>query len=137
MKLDKILKSISYKKRNEFLKEYDIEISSITNDSREVDAKTIFVAIEGFKKDGHDYIKDAISRGAKVILCEKEEFLKENASVFIIENPRKLLSKLSNLIYREPSKKSNLVGVTGTNGKTSITIYWIIYLKTIIIKLEL
>src|SRR6056297_721367 len=121
MKLDKILKSISYKKRNEFLKEYDIEISSITNDSREVDAKTIFVAIEGFKKDGHDYIKDAISRGAKVILCEKEEFLKENASVFIIENPRKLLSKLSNLIYREPSKKLNLVGVTGTNGKTSIT----------------
>src|SRR6056297_1871945 len=121
MKLDKILKSISYKKRNEILKEYDIEISSITNDSREVDEKTIFVAIKGFKKDGHDYIKDAINKGARVILCEKEEFLKENALVFIIKNPRKLLSKISNLVYREPSKKLNLVGVTGTNGKTSIT----------------
>ncbi|MFO7887452.1 MAG: UDP-N-acetylmuramoyl-L-alanyl-D-glutamate--2,6-diaminopimelate ligase [Eubacteriales bacterium] len=121
MKLDKILNNLNYKKTNEFLKDYDIDISNVTNDSREVDGKTIFVAIKGFKKDGHDYIKDAINKGARVILCEKEEFLKENALVFIIENPRKLLSKISNLVYREPSKKLNLVGVTGTNGKTSIT----------------
>lgn len=121
MKLDKILNNLNYKKTNKFLKDYDIDISNVTNDSREVDGKTIFVAIKGFKKDGHDYIKDAINKGARVILCEKEEFLKENALVFIIENPRKLLSKISNLVYREPSKKLNLVGVTGTNGKTSIT----------------
>jgi len=121
MKLDKILNNLNYKKTNKFLKDYDIDISNVTNDSREVDEKTIFVAIKGFKKDGHDYIKDAINKGARVILCEKEEFLKENALVFIIKNPRKLLSKISNLVYREPSKKLNLVGVTGTNGKTSIT----------------
>ncbi len=121
MKLNEILKKIEYINTNKLLRDLEIDVDNVTNDSRVVNEKSIFLAVKGFKKDGHDYIDDAIKKGVKVVFCEEESFLSKEAAVFIIKNPREVLSKVSNIIYGEPSKKLNLIGVTGTNGKTSIT----------------
>ncbi|MDW7668508.1 MAG: UDP-N-acetylmuramoyl-L-alanyl-D-glutamate--2,6-diaminopimelate ligase [Bacillota bacterium] len=121
MKLNEIIKKIEYIKANKSIEDLDIDIDNVTNDSREVNEKSIFIAVKGFKKNGHDFIEDAMKKGVKVVLCEEENFLIREVAVFIIKNPRKILSKISSIIYGEPSKKLNLIGVTGTNGKTSIT----------------
>ncbi len=121
MKLNKILKDIEYIKANRSLVELEIDVDNVTNDSRRVNEKSIFIALKGFKKDGHDYIDDAVKKGAKAVLCEEEKFLSKKVAVFIIKKPRAVLSKISSIIYKEPSKKLNLIGVTGTNGKTSVT----------------
>lgn len=109
-----------------------INISGITYDSRNVKEGWLFVAIRGEKFDGHNFITDAIQRGAIAIAYE-EQLNKEKISsvipdnrlsnvVFIqVENSRKELACISNNFYKKPSEKLNLIGVTGTNGKTTIT----------------
>jgi UDP-N-acetylmuramoyl-L-alanyl-D-glutamate--2,6-diaminopimelate ligase len=121
MKLEKILDKISYEKINLQIVNKNIDVYKVTNDSREVNNESIFVAVKGFKKDGHEFIHKALENGAKVILCENDEYFNNSAIFIKVKNTRKILSKLSSILYEEPSKKLNVIGVTGTNGKTSIT----------------
>ncbi len=111
--------------------EYDIlkgndnaEVCEIAYDSRRVTKKnSLFVCIEGFKEDGHRFIDDAIKNGATSILVEKEiKINSEDVNVIKVKNARKVLSEISSAFYNEPSKELNLVGITGTNGKTSVSI---------------
>ena len=104
---------IDYKKAN------DIEIEAITNDSRKVDKATAFVAIKGNLSDGHDYIASAIKKGASLIVHTEEITYEEGISYIRVNDPRKALAQISNLIYDFPSKKMELVAVTGSNGKTT------------------
>jgi UDP-N-acetylmuramoyl-L-alanyl-D-glutamate--2,6-diaminopimelate ligase len=99
----------------------DIEITNIVFDSRKIQKGSLFVAIGGTQVDGHNFIDKAIELGASAILCETlPENLKEEITYLQVENSAKAMGFAAANFYKHPSKKLKLVGVTGTNGKTSI-----------------
>ena len=101
----------------------DIDITSVTYDSRKVKDGSVFVCIKGFETDGHKYAKSAVEKGAKVIVAEHmaDGMEKEGLTVVIFENTRKALALMSAAYYDYPAEKMNIIGVTGTNGKTTTT----------------
>ncbi len=99
----------------------DAEIKGITNDSRKVKPGYLYVAIKGHKTDGHNFIKQSLECGAQAIVSEERFFLDAKIPQIIVRDTRKALSSLSCCFYNNPSQKINVVGVTGTNGKTTTT----------------
>ncbi|WP_352418475.1 UDP-N-acetylmuramoyl-L-alanyl-D-glutamate--2,6-diaminopimelate ligase [Proteiniborus sp.] len=99
----------------------DIDISGIAYDSRKIEKGNLFVAIEGFKVDGHDFINEAIKKGAKAIIVQKDVQYNSEVTLIKVKDTRQALAKVSSEFFDNPSNKFNLIGVTGTNGKTSIT----------------
>jgi UDP-N-acetylmuramoyl-L-alanyl-D-glutamate--2,6-diaminopimelate ligase len=98
----------------------DIEVTSITFNSKEVIPNSIFVAIKGFKSDGNNYIEDAIEKGVSLIVTETlptKEY--KDVGFLIVKNARKALAILSRILFDYPDKKLKIIGVTGTDGKTS------------------
>lgn len=96
------------------------QINSIHFDSRSVQKQSIFAAYKGDSHDGHDFIEDAIGRGAAVIIHEREILEKHLAITFVrVSDSRIALASIAQNFYNHPSKKLKLVGVTGTNGKTT------------------
>ena len=96
-------------------------IVGITADSRKVQKEYLFIAVPGTMVDGHDFIKMAIANGASAIICEKIPNELENSVVYIrVADSADTLGKLASAWYGHPSKQLTLVGVTGTNGKTTI-----------------
>lgn len=117
MKLKEIIKEIK-KKRVFNLNNYEIE--GIAYDSRKVKENYIFVAIKGSKTDGHNFINEAIERGAKCIVVSKRpSILPANITEVVVEDTKESLSEIANVFFDYPSKKLNIVGITGTNGKTT------------------
>ncbi len=99
----------------------NIAIGSICFDSREVLDNSLFVAVKGTRVDGHNYIDQAIDLGAKAIVCEKlPDGINDSICWIVTENSAKALSFIAANFYDNPSQKLRLIGVTGTNGKTSI-----------------
>jgi UDP-N-acetylmuramoyl-L-alanyl-D-glutamate--2,6-diaminopimelate ligase len=99
----------------------DIAVSSIAIDSRKVVKGTAFVAIIGVAQDGHNYIEKAIELGAKVIVCENmPALLVEGVTYIKVANTQEAVAFMAHQFYDAPSTKIKLVGVTGTNGKTTI-----------------
>lgn len=100
----------------------DIVVMSIEHDSRKCIAHSLFIAIKGTTNDGHRYIETAIDNGASSIICEYlPEFLHENVTYIIVHNCRESAADIAHEFYDNPSRKLKIIGVTGTNGKTSIT----------------
>lgn len=100
----------------------DCEISGISHDSRQIKDGFIFVAIDGHKLDGNSFVPDAVRSGAVVIVTEKYlHNLESHIVQVIVPNTRKALSSLSSSFFGAPSKKIKVIGVTGTNGKTTTT----------------
>ena len=99
----------------------DVEITGITNDSRKVRPGYLYVAIKGYKADGHNFIKKSLECGAQAIVSEEKLSLDTSIPQIVVRNTRKALSSLSCCFYNNPSQKINVVGVTGTNGKTTTT----------------
>ena len=98
----------------------DIETTNIVFDSRQVKTGSLFVAIGGTQVDGHNFIEKAIELGASAILCERlPETLRENVTYLQVENSARTMGLIAANFYGNPSRKLKLVGVTGTNGKTS------------------
>jgi UDP-N-acetylmuramoyl-L-alanyl-D-glutamate--2,6-diaminopimelate ligase len=95
----------------------DPEISSLHFNSREVQPGGLFVAIPGLKFDGHEYIDSAVIRGAAAVISQKPVAL--NVWNIEVENSRKALAALSGQFYGNPSEKLKIIGITGTNGKTT------------------
>jgi UDP-N-acetylmuramoyl-L-alanyl-D-glutamate--2,6-diaminopimelate ligase len=99
----------------------DLTIEKIEFDSRKVSNNDVFVAIKGTLSDGHQFIDKAISLGASVIVCEVLPLtLSENCTYVKVRNSNQALAFLSANYYDNPSEKLKLVGITGTNGKTTI-----------------
>ncbi|MEA3493721.1 MAG: UDP-N-acetylmuramoyl-L-alanyl-D-glutamate--2,6-diaminopimelate ligase [Candidatus Margulisiibacteriota bacterium] len=96
-----------------------MKYTNITYDSRKVQADGIFVAISGEKYDGIDFVPQAIKNGAKLIVAEKEIKVPSGVGFKKVSSARKALAELSCEFYNNPSKKLKLVGITGTNGKTT------------------
>ena len=116
MKLAKLIEGLEY----EVLKgNLDVSINSINYDSRKVKDGDMFVCIKGFKSDGHNFIDAAINNGAKVIVCEDEADVKDGITLIKFKDTRKALAKIGAKYYDNPCDKLNIIGVTGTNGKTT------------------
>lgn len=118
----KRLKDILYKVSLEAVHgSTDVAISKIEFDSRKIELDAVFVAIRGTLSDGHDYIEKAISLGARVIICEAfPSELAAGVTFIQVADTNEALAYLSANFYENPSAKIKLVGVTGTNGKTTI-----------------
>lgn len=98
-----------------------IRISNIVYDSRKAAKGSAFVCIEGYKKDGHEYIGDAIKNGATVVVVQKQVDIPGDTTVVLVKNTRYMLAVLADRFYKHPSGRFKLTGVTGTNGKTTTT----------------
>ncbi len=98
-----------------------VDICGISYDSRTVQKGDLFVAIRGQKKNGALFIPQAIDRGAAAIASESELNPKPQAASFIVPDARKFLAEISRIFFRDPPAEMKLVGITGTNGKTTVT----------------
>ena len=121
MELEKLL---SFLKIESKIGNSKAKVSGITHDSRNVHPGFVFVCIHGFQSDGHDYIKEAVRRGAIAIVMEKSigksmESDKDSVVLVRVPDSRKALALLSSAFFQHPSKKIRIIGITGTNGKTT------------------
>lgn len=98
----------------------DASVSGIEFDSRNVRQGSLFVAVRGGKTDGHDYIGQAVSAGAVGIICEKLPGTETGACMIVVKDSAKALGLAASNYFGNPSASLKLVGVTGTNGKTTI-----------------
>ncbi|AHM56341.1 UDP-N-acetylmuramoyl-L-alanyl-D-glutamate--2,6-diaminopimelate ligase MurE [Peptoclostridium acidaminophilum DSM 3953] len=100
--------------------DFETEVGSITYDSRKAGKGSLFICIKGLASDGHDYAKSAYDSGCRAFLAERELEL-EDACVAVVEDSRREMARAADNFYGNPSKRLDLVGVTGTNGKTTTT----------------
>lgn len=123
MELKKVLAGLEKLKAKGNL---EIDIQNITTDSRKVTKGTLFIAIKGFQLDGHDFIMQAIEKGAICVMVEAGANLKqlgipEEITLIVAPDTRYAEAIVACNFYEEPSKKFKLIGVTGTKGKTTTT----------------
>ncbi|CAL2083845.1 UDP-N-acetylmuramoyl-L-alanyl-D-glutamate--2,6-diaminopimelate ligase [Tenacibaculum sp. 190524A05c] len=119
----KILKDILYKVPvNGVFGDTNIQVNEIHFDSRKISENDVFIALKGVTVDGHDFIDKALSNNAVAVVCEKvPEERKQGVTYVEVSDSSEALAMMSSNYYDNPSKKIKLVGVTGTNGKTTIT----------------
>ena len=117
MELRKLLEGVEIRKiSGETLK----EIEGIAYHSKQVQKGFLFAAVRGIEVDGHQFVKEAIERGAEVIVLEEERQISNRTMIFV-PNSRQALGKISSNFYGDPSSRIRLIGITGTNGKTTTT----------------
>ncbi|MDG1283837.1 MAG: Mur ligase domain-containing protein, partial [Flavobacteriales bacterium] len=118
MKLQHILLKVNVVK---ILGDENKEITNINFNSEKITKNGLFVAIRGLVADGHDYIDNSIKSGASVVFAEiLPEKLHKDITYVCVKNTHRSLSQLASIFYNYPSKSIRLIGVTGTNGKTTI-----------------
>ncbi len=116
MKIEEILKGSTY---TVLSGDESIEINDPQYDSRKIKCEDMFFAIGGFNVDGHNFISKAIENGAKAVVVEKDVTLVEGITFIKVENGRRALAIAASNFYDNPSKKMKIIGITGTNGKTT------------------
>ncbi len=116
MKLDQLIKNLRVEK---IIGTLDLDITDVKIDSRSVCNGNLFVALKGVDSDGADYISQAETYGAVAVVTERE--LQTHLTQIIVKNARKELSNLAISFYKNKSKKIKLIGVIGTNGKTTVS----------------
>ena len=117
------LKDILYKVTlNAVVGSTSMNVYAVNFDSRKIEKDHLFVAIRGLVADGHDYIETAIKKGATSVVCESlPKKLDDNVTYVEVDNSNKALAIIASNFYENPSKNIRIVGVTGTNGKTTVT----------------
>ena len=118
MKIKDLLKKQKYKLIQGSLEQ---EITSIEFDSRQVKQGSLFICIKGYQTDGHLYIQQAVELGATAIVLENDVKVPNSITVVMVEDTRKYLPEAATIFYGNPATKLKLIGITGTNGKTTIT----------------
>jgi UDP-N-acetylmuramoyl-L-alanyl-D-glutamate--2,6-diaminopimelate ligase len=117
-----LLKDLSGKEESVSQGDLSTEVTDLITDSRRVTPGSAFFAIPGQRANGNDFLDEAINRGAKTIVsCEDIHELPSDVTSIKTENPRLALAKFSKRHHGQPDKYLNIVGVTGTNGKTTVT----------------
>jgi UDP-N-acetylmuramoyl-L-alanyl-D-glutamate--2,6-diaminopimelate ligase len=96
-------------------------ISSLALDSRAVKPGALFFAVRGEHTDGHNFIAQAVARGAVAVVCERDPGLAGEATAIVVADSNAALSKIADAFFRSPSRDLAVAGVTGTNGKTTVT----------------
>ncbi len=121
MRLQELIKGVELKSVSGNL---DVEIRKVTCNSHDVTPGTLFVAIKGFKTDGHRYIKDAVAKGAAALITERgseDMTLSLSIPILTVSDSREAIARVAINYYRNPAEEIQLIGVTGTNGKTTTT----------------
>ncbi|MER3523351.1 MAG: UDP-N-acetylmuramoyl-L-alanyl-D-glutamate--2,6-diaminopimelate ligase [Ignavibacteria bacterium] len=132
MTLSRLLENIAVSKIfhtvfGQMIVTHEVVVGAIQYDSRKVNRGDVFVAIKGLAADGHKYIGNAVARGAKVVVIEDDAampdsfFMHTGVVKVVVSDTRKALAMMAANYYDHPSRKLRLIGVTGTNGKTSTT----------------
>ena len=116
MNLTDIIDKIDY---IDYTKNNDDEITNVTNDSRKIEKGGVFVAISGMEFDGHRFIDKAIENGANTIVITEDVTQIDGINYIKVDDARIALAQISNVVCDFPSKKLRVIGVTGTNGKTT------------------
>jgi UDP-N-acetylmuramoyl-L-alanyl-D-glutamate--2,6-diaminopimelate ligase len=117
--LKKLFEGLEYKIINEGLKK---EYTGIEYDSRKIKKDNIFFALEGSTFDGHNFIEKAVENGATMVVVSKDvEICNKDVTFIKVENTRNIMGKVASVFYEHPEKKVKIIGVTGTNGKTTST----------------
>lgn len=116
MRLEALIENLKYE---ELLNFEDVEITGISYNSKTTKSGDLFVCLVGEHSDGHEYFKSAVECGARAFMVEKE--LDTHLPQVIVKSTRRQIADIANKFYDTPSKSLNLVGVTGTNGKTTVT----------------
>lgn len=116
MKLEKLIEKLKYE---ELINFKDVEITGISYNSKTTQSGDIFACLVGEHSDGHDYFKSAVECGARAFFVEKP--LDTHLPQVVVNSTRRQIADIADKFYDSPSKKLNLVGVTGTNGKTTVT----------------
>lgn len=121
MKLNELLKGLTY----EIIQGSDnIEINNIGWDSRKVLSNSLFICVRNRNVDRHSYASAAIQNGAVALVIEHDiEEVPAKVTIIKVEDSKKAMASIANIYFGEPSKKFNLIGITGTNGKTSVTYF--------------
>ncbi len=101
-------------------KSFDFEVNKLCYSSKDIEKNDIFFAIKGYKTDGNKYIPDAINKGAMAVITDGEPDVMD-PRIYHVNDCRKTMAQLSSSFYGNPSAKMKMVGVTGTNGKTTVT----------------
>lgn len=117
MKLSELLKGETILASSATL---ETEITEICTDSRKADKGCLFLCIDGVSVDGHKFIPEVQKKGAIAILIDKPEYVGENT--ILVKNTRTALSRIAANLYGHPADSMHLIGVTGTNGKTTVTL---------------
>jgi len=105
-------------------------LGKLCQDSRDVDKGDVFIAVKGVKSDGHNFIGEAIERGAAVIIVENETDAYPDVCVITVKKTKKILGLLAQFFAGNPAKELTVIGVTGTNGKTTVaTLIWQVLTK--------
>lgn len=116
MKLSKLIENTNCKKLENFI---DVEVTGISYNSKTTKKGDIFVCLKGEHSDGHKYAQMALEKGACAFLCEEK--IDVMAPQVIVDSTRQHIADISAEFYEYPSKRVNMIGVTGTNGKTTVT----------------
>lgn len=117
MKLQQLLKGVHILDQKG---DKDIDVKGVNIDSRKVGKGEMFIAVRGTAADGHAYIPKAIEQGASVIVCEEVSKQVDGVVYLIVENSEQVVGQIATNFYGNPTEKLKLIGVTGTNGKTTI-----------------
>ncbi len=97
------------------------DFGPLIQDSRKVAEGSVFIAMRGTEVDGHIFIDDAIGKGAKVVICEESYYTDQEVCIIEVENTRAIFGKLAQAFAGNPAEKLRVIGITGTNGKTTTT----------------
>lgn len=116
MILKSLLKGLDYEviKGNE-----ESKVQNIRYDNRKIEQGDAFVCVKGFKVDGHSFIGDAIKKGARVLIVQEELSVEEDITIIKVKDTRKALAIMSSNYFGNPKDKLKIIGITGTNGKTT------------------
>lgn len=118
MKVSELIKDLDYTLLQGSL---DTEVVEIENDSRKVAEGYLFFCIAGSVRDGHEFAKEVVEKGASVLVVEKPVEVPEGVAVLQVPNSRYAMGMISSVFYGEPSKQLTVIGITGTKGKTTTT----------------
>lgn len=118
MQLRQLIQSLA---TNEVEGSLDREVAGLAYDSRRVNPGTVFFALPGHRTDGHQFINDAIDRGAIAVVCERNGFSPARATKIVVPDAREALARAATAFHGNPSASLKVIGVTGTNGKTTVS----------------
>ncbi|MDP2912513.1 MAG: UDP-N-acetylmuramoyl-L-alanyl-D-glutamate--2,6-diaminopimelate ligase [Candidatus Omnitrophota bacterium] len=118
MRLNELLKGLSFKTKDDIS---EIDVKRVRDDSRAVEEGDLFIAVKGYSTEGSAYIGEAVKNGARVIMAQRDHGSSGEIKRILVDDTRKALSVLAANFYGNPSDRLKIVGITGTNGKTTIT----------------
>ncbi|WP_412988772.1 UDP-N-acetylmuramoyl-L-alanyl-D-glutamate--2,6-diaminopimelate ligase [Pediococcus siamensis] len=118
MKVSQLINSLKFTQVEPAIT-HDFEVTLLTQDTREVKPGAMFIAVDGYHVDGHTLVNQAVANGAKIIVAQKR--VNVNVPVVYVQNTERAMAILADVFYEAPSQKMHMIGVTGTNGKTTVT----------------